>query len=123
VRLLRYWSGQTIMLVAVVGHMLAGIAVLAVATTGVGGLVGLMIPLFLMTTSLGFTIGNTVAAAMAQVSANRGAASALLGTIQFGLAAIVATLVGALQGTSSMPMAVVIALSGVGAFIMSRLAR
>jgi DHA1 family bicyclomycin/chloramphenicol resistance-like MFS transporter len=123
VRLLRRWSGQTILRVAVITHLLAGIAVVAVTATDAGGLVGLITPLFAMTASLGFIIGNTVAAAMAQVSANRGAASALLGTIQFGHAAIVATLVGALQGTSSMPMAVVIALSGVGAFIMSRLAR
>jgi len=123
VRLLRRWTGREILAVAVFVEIFAGVALVAVAATGFGGLAGLMVPLFVYITGLGFITGNTVAAAMAEVSAGRGAASALIGVLQFGLAALVSFVLGAIQDATALPMALAIAGGAVGALAMSRVAR
>jgi DHA1 family bicyclomycin/chloramphenicol resistance-like MFS transporter len=122
VRLLRRFSGQAILSAAVVAAMAAGFALAAVAIAGIGGLIGLMIPLFVVVATIGFTLPNSIAAAMARARGHGGAASALIGVMQFGLAALAGSLVGALHARSAVPMAVVIAGLGLAAFLVVRLA-
>jgi DHA1 family bicyclomycin/chloramphenicol resistance-like MFS transporter len=123
VRLLRRYAGQSILAVATVVNLAAGLALLAVVLAEAGGLPGLMVPLFAVIASLGFIIANSVAAAMAQVSANRGAASALIGLFQFAIAALVSTAVGSFQDGSALPMAAIIAAAALAGFVCTRLAR
>jgi MFS transporter, DHA1 family, multidrug resistance protein len=123
VRLLRHYTGQSILAAATVANVAAGLALVAVVVNGAGGLALLMVPLFAAIASLGFIIANSVAAAMAQVSANRGAASALIGLFQFGIAAVVSTIVGALQDGTALPMAATIAAAALGGFLCTRIAR
>lgn len=123
VRLLRYYPGQSILAAATAVNLAAGIALVAVAASGAGGLALLMVPLFAAIASLGFIIANSVAAAMAQVSVHRGVASALIGLFQFGVAAIVSTIVGALQNGTALPMAATIAAAALGGFLCTRIAR
>jgi DHA1 family bicyclomycin/chloramphenicol resistance-like MFS transporter len=122
VRLLRYFTARAILRVGVLVELAAGLVLVAVAASGAGGLVAIMIPLFIVIASLGFVVGNTVAAAMAAIDADRGAASALIGVIQFGLAALVSGLLGALQDQTALPMALVIAGGAAAAVVFSRLA-
>ena len=56
---------------------------------------------------------------MAPHGANAGVASALLGTLQFSTAALVAMAVGALHDGTALPMALVVAASGVGALAVN----
>ena len=73
----------------------------------------LLVPLFICIASLGCILPNTSACAMSGQGARAGSASALLGCIQFGVAAGAASLVGVLHDGTAMPMALVISLCGV----------
>lgn len=60
--------------------------------------------LFLYMSSIGFTLPNTTAAAMDPHGARAGMASAILGTMQYGLAAIASAATSAFAQDSSRPM-------------------
>jgi DHA1 family bicyclomycin/chloramphenicol resistance-like MFS transporter len=122
-RLLRHYSGRSILAVATAANLAASLALVAVAASGAGGLALLMVPLFVVIASLGFIIANSVAAAMAEVERDRGSASALIGTLQFGIAAVVSGLLGALQGSTALPMALVIAGGAAAATAFTQAAR
>ncbi|WP_366929081.1 multidrug effflux MFS transporter [Gordonia sp. (in: high G+C Gram-positive bacteria)] len=64
--------------------------------------------MFCLTSSFGFTAGNATALALGQVHQRAGSGSAVLGTSQFVIGAIVPPLVGIGGGTSATPMAVVV---------------
>lgn len=108
-------SGAGILSRALVVTAAAGLALLIVAWTGAGGLPGLLLPLFVYITSLGFVLPNVVAAALAPQGRNAGSASALLGTVQFGAGAAVGLLLGALGNGTAVPMAGLIAACGLSA--------
>lgn len=89
-----------------------GLALLAAAWSGAGGLAVLLVPLFGFVASLGFTYANAAALAMAPFPDRAGSASALLGTVQFGIAAVAGSAVGHLHDGTALPMAAVIAACG-----------
>ena len=66
----------------------------------------LMLPLLIMVGSLGLVMGNTTALALDAVPQASGSASAVLGLLQFGLAGIVAPLVGLGGDMDPVPLAI-----------------
>nr|WP_315411798.1 multidrug effflux MFS transporter [uncultured Pseudomonas sp.] len=94
-------------------YMLAALTLLGIAAVRTDALWPLLVPLFICIASLGCILPNTSACAMAGQGARAGSASALLGCIQFGVAAGAASLVGVLHDGTAMPMAMVISLCGV----------
>jgi len=96
----------------------AGVLLLASAATGVGGFAGILVPLFVFVSSLGFVLPNTIVLAMAPHGAVAGSASALLGTVQFFLGAVAGTLVGVLANGTAVPRAAVIAACGLLASVI-----
>jgi DHA1 family bicyclomycin/chloramphenicol resistance-like MFS transporter len=98
----------------------AGIVLLLTARTGWGGLGGLVAPIFVFIASLSFIGANATAGALAGFPDRAGTAAALVGTIQFGLGATSAALVGALHDGTATPMAVVMALAGVSSLATHR---
>jgi DHA1 family bicyclomycin/chloramphenicol resistance-like MFS transporter len=94
-------------------YMLAALALLGVAALRTDALWPLLVPLFICIASLGCILPNTSACAMSGQGARAGSASAMLGCIQFGVAAGAASLVGVLHDGTAMPMAMVISLCGV----------
>ncbi len=68
------------------------------------------LPLFFMMSSQGFIMPNAVVGALSRHAAHAGSASALMGTIQFGLAAISGATVGLLSDGTARPMAVLMLL-------------
>lgn len=94
-------------------YLAAGLALLAVSSLHTEQLWPLLIPLFICIASLGCIIPNASACAMSGQGARAGSASALLGCLQFSVAAAAAWLVGVLHDGSAMPMAMVISLCGV----------
>ncbi|WDU61666.1 multidrug effflux MFS transporter [Pseudomonas poae] len=94
-------------------YMLAALTLLGIAALRTDALWPLLVPLFICIASLGCILPNTSACAMAGQGARAGSASALLGCIQFGVAAGAASLVGVLHDGTAMPMAIVISLCGV----------
>jgi MFS transporter, DHA1 family, multidrug resistance protein len=100
---------------------LAGIALAATAYTDWGGLWGLFAPLLLFVSVAGFIIANSIAGAMADFPEQAGAASALVGAIQYGAGIFGSGLVGAFADGTPRPMGWVIAFAGVGSLICARL--
>jgi DHA1 family bicyclomycin/chloramphenicol resistance-like MFS transporter len=90
----------------------SGLLLTLVAATGFGGLVGLLVPLFICIASVGLIGPNSAAAAMAPYGRAAGSASALMGTLQFTVGAGAGALVGALHNGTALPMAGVIAACG-----------
>jgi DHA1 family bicyclomycin/chloramphenicol resistance-like MFS transporter len=101
----------------------AGVVLLALAAMHTATLWPLLIPLFVCIASLGCIIPNASACAMNGQGARAGSASALLGCLQFSLAAGAASLVGMLHDGSALPMAWVIGGCGVLAVVASLLTR
>jgi DHA1 family bicyclomycin/chloramphenicol resistance-like MFS transporter len=97
-----------------------GVLLLLMAWTHALGLPGLLVPLFLYIAALGFTFPNASAGAMAPFPERAGSASALLGGLQFGVAALASVAVSALHDGTAMPMAGVIAACGLLAFAAHR---
>ncbi|MGE8147926.1 multidrug effflux MFS transporter [Pseudomonas frederiksbergensis] len=91
----------------------AGLTLLAVSSLHTEQLWPLLIPLFVCIASLGCILPNASACAMSGQGNRAGSASALLGCLQFSVAAGAATLVGVLHDGSAMPMAMVISLCGI----------
>lgn len=122
-RLLARHSGRSILAAATLGFAIATLLVAANVMTGIGGFIGLLVPLFFSVASLGFIAPNTTAAAMALHGRIAGAASALLGILQFGVGALSVGLVGLFADGSARPMGLVIAACGIGASLLQRLSR
>lgn len=94
-------------------YLAAGLALLAVSSLHTAQLWPLLIPLFICIASLGCISPNAAACAMSGQGARAGSASALLGCLQFSVAAGASALVGVLHDGSAVPMAMVISLCGV----------
>ncbi|MFG0416631.1 multidrug effflux MFS transporter [Pseudomonas sp. zjy_8] len=93
-------------------YLVAGLVLLGVAALRPAQLWPLLVPLFICIASLGCIIPNASACAMSGQGARAGSASALLGCVQFSVAAGAAALVGLLHDGSAVPMAIVISLCG-----------
>ncbi len=114
VRLLDRYSPRQVLVGALVVGSAASLILLGFAATGVGGLVGILLPLWIVLASAGLALPNAPALALTRHGEAAGTAAALLGAVQFGVGAIAAPLVGALGGTS-LAMSVIIAGGLVGA--------
>ncbi|MCW2638995.1 MAG: transporter, family, bicyclomycin/chloramphenicol resistance protein [Dactylosporangium sp.] len=108
IRLLRRWTPQQILISALAGGSVAGLVLLACAATGLGGLAGILLPLWVVLAAAGLALPNAPALALSRHGEAAGTAAALLGAVQFGVGALAAPLVGVL-GTGSVAMAVVVA--------------
>jgi DHA1 family bicyclomycin/chloramphenicol resistance-like MFS transporter len=120
-RLLLSYSSEAIIMAALVTVSIAGIVLAAVAATGFGGLVGLLVPLFICITCVGVIGPNTSALALVPHGQIAGSASALLGTLQFATGTITAMLVGVLHNGTALPMAAMIAACAILALITYQL--
>lgn len=94
-------------------YLLGGLALLAVSSLHPAQLWPLLLPLFICIASLGCILPNASACAMNGQGARAGSASAMLGCLQFSVAAGAAALVGVLHDGSAVPMATVISLCGI----------
>jgi len=82
----------------------------------------LAIPMFALVASLGFVLGNSTALALAAVPRAAGTGSAVLGALQFGLAAVVSPLVSLGGSTTAAPLAAVLTITALIAVVFFRVA-
>ncbi|WP_435818135.1 multidrug effflux MFS transporter [Micromonospora matsumotoense] len=108
VRLLRRHSPQRILVTSLSIGTLAGLALLAFAVTGFGGLPALLVALWVVLAAAGLAMPNAPALALSRHGEAAGTASALLGAVQFGVGAVAAPMVGVL-GNGAVAMALVVA--------------
>lgn len=92
----------------------ASLSLLVVVLLG-GGLPASLPPLFVLVSSIGFVVPNATALALTRHPEAAGTGSAVLGVVQNGIGAAGAPIVGVAGIASALPMAGVIAASGVGA--------
>jgi MFS transporter, DHA1 family, multidrug resistance protein len=78
--------------------------------TGTGGFLGIYIPAALALSCMGLVFPNAAVGALSRHAARAGSASALLGTLQFSLAAFGSALVGMLADGTPRPMALLMLL-------------
>jgi len=102
--LLRRHSDTVILRHALVVTAVAGVWLGLVGMLDLGGLAGLMAPLFVCISSLGFILPNATAAAMNRSGGHAGSAAALMGGIQFATASSASALVSALENGTALPM-------------------
>ena len=94
--LLRRFSPQAIMRVALVVSVIAAIVFVALAVTGVAGLAGFLAPVLVILGGMGLVLPNAPAVALSRHHEASGTAAALLGAAQFGVGAVTAPVVGML---------------------------
>lgn len=104
-------------------YLAAALVLLGIAGLQTERLWPLLVPLFICIASLGCIIPNASACAMNGQWARAGSASAMLGCLQFSVAAAAAALVGVLHNGTAVPMALVISLCGALAVGISVLTR
>ncbi|SNX98072.1 MFS transporter, DHA1 family, bicyclomycin/chloramphenicol resistance protein [Geodermatophilus sabuli] len=111
---LRRWSSAQILVAGIVAGTVAGAVLLVLATTGTGGLPGVVVPLWAVLFACGLALPNAPALALSRHGEAAGSAAALLGAVQFGVGASVAPLVGVL-GNDAAAMGTVV----VGALLVA----
>ncbi len=98
----------------------AGIELLLTVLTGVGGMPGVFLGLFVYVSAQGFVFPNGSAIAMMRHAPIAGTASALLGTNQFLIAAVTTIFLGFIENPA-VPMAIVIAGCALSATLLNYL--
>jgi DHA1 family bicyclomycin/chloramphenicol resistance-like MFS transporter len=106
--LLRRFEPRQLLLGAITMAAGASLLLVSVAVSGVGGLPGLLVPLWLVLLSVGFGLPNAPAVALSRHGETAGTAAAMLGATQFGVGALISPLVGVL-GNDAAAMATTIA--------------
>jgi MFS transporter, DHA1 family, multidrug resistance protein len=112
-RLVRRVSPATILRYALWAQAAAGLVLVGVWTTGTGGAFGVGAFLAAYLACMGFVIPNAVALAMSSKGHAAGAASALLGAVQFSAGAVGAMAVSATRNAALPSMILGIATAGV----------
>jgi DHA1 family bicyclomycin/chloramphenicol resistance-like MFS transporter len=116
-RLLRRWAPLRILAGSLIAALVAAAVLAVLATTGAGGLLGVLIPLWLVLTAIGLAMPNAPALALSRHGEAAGTAAALLGAVQFGVGALVAPLVGVF-GAGAGAMAAVVLLGTAAANVV-----
>ncbi len=98
-------------------------ALLVVVSVGGLGVVAVLVPMFVIVSSLAFVLPNSTALALNDHAAVAGTASALLGMGQFVIGAAVAPLVGAAGTESAVPMAAIMTAVALAALVARHFAR
>lgn len=113
-RLVTRFGSDWLLRAGTVGAALAEVPLAVTTRTDCGGLMGLVVPLFVFVAMAGFIVANSIVGALGGFPHRAGAVSALVGAIQYGSGIIGSALVGAFGDGTPWPMGWVIALTGIG---------
>ncbi|MBB4000856.1 multidrug effflux MFS transporter [Aureimonas pseudogalii] len=116
-RLVGRLGGLRLLRIGSAGAAVSGILLVTDATTGWGGLWGLVIPLFAFVSMNGLIVANSIAGAMAEFPDRAGTVSALVGAMQYGTGIVGSAMVGVLADGTPRPLGYVIAFAGVGGIV------
>jgi DHA1 family bicyclomycin/chloramphenicol resistance-like MFS transporter len=116
-RLLPRFGAQRVIRWAVRVYLGAALVLAAAAFSGVAPWWGIAAPVLVSLSSMGFLLPNTTVGALARHAGQAGAASALMGTMQFLLGAVSGITVGLLTDGTARPMALLMVLGAVCACV------
>jgi DHA1 family bicyclomycin/chloramphenicol resistance-like MFS transporter len=108
-RLVRRIDPHRLLAVGQLISLLGAVLLVVGAATSAAGVPGVLVPLFVAIASFGMVGPNAMALGLARHPEAAGTASALIGTLQFVIGAVVGPLVTVVQVRSALPMAVVVA--------------
>lgn len=97
--------------------LLGALALLACSLTATGGIVAVVITLFITVAPISMVGANAIAGLLNLYPHSAGAASALFGVAQFGLGALAGVIVGALHSGTPVAMALTMTIMAGGAFL------
>lgn len=120
-RILPRFGAARVMRAGTLVYLTAAATLLACALLEVGGVLGVVLPVVFAMGSMGFVMPNSAVGALSRHAAQAGSASAMMGTMQFCLAAVSGVLVGAFSDGSARPMAVLMLLGAIGTVAADRL--
>ncbi|MBS0274053.1 MAG: multidrug effflux MFS transporter [Proteobacteria bacterium] len=100
---------EAIMLRGQFAHVVAGVLLVAISLTGIGGVYGVGASLFVFLSFNGAINPMGTGAAMRHYGVNAGMASALLGSLNFAIGFGVSLVMGAFNATTPLPLAAVMA--------------
>jgi DHA1 family bicyclomycin/chloramphenicol resistance-like MFS transporter len=109
---------ERVLAAALLGDLLVGLALALVGATGWGGLPVLMLLLLLNISAAGLISPNIAAIGMKPFGKVAGSASALLGTIQFGVGAAAGALVGIFHNGTAVPMTAGVAICALASWVV-----
>jgi DHA1 family bicyclomycin/chloramphenicol resistance-like MFS transporter len=107
-RLVRRFTSDAIVQKVLLVQVLTGLTLFVGTWSGLLQFYGIAVLLFVYVSSVGCLFPNITALAMAPHGARAGSASALIGVLQFSLAACSATLIGAIPTGTALPVAALI---------------
>ncbi len=93
---------------------LGGVAITVTGFTGFGGLAGLVAPAFIIVSMNGAVVANSVAGALSAYPRKAGAASAVVGAVQFGIGVLTTAMTGWFADGTAFTYAWIIGLTTVG---------
>ena len=121
--LLKWFAPARLTNAAVQVSVVSSAGVLVCAFTGFAGVGGLIASLFVLIATLGFIMGNTMAAAISSAGLHAGAASALVGVLQFVFGTVASLPVGFSHDSSGRWMAVVLVVLSLTALVLAQWGR
>lgn len=103
--LLLRFTADHVLGAATVAALLWGGMMVAAAVTGIGGMWGVLVPLFLIMSTFGFMMANSTAGALSVDPDRAGSVSGLLGVASFTLGALATAAAGVLHDGTALPVA------------------
>ncbi len=103
--MLRRYDSVTIIRASILLQMLIGLALFVLTFLQVLNMVDTIVLIAMFLSCQGFTFPNASALSMAPFKQNAGSASALMGALQMGIAAVVSAIVGLMHPIDPVPMA------------------
>lgn len=116
-RLLRHYPGEVLVRIGCVFAAVMGVILALDARFESAGLWGLVAPIFFYVSAAGFVAANSMAAALEHFPNKAGAASALMGSLQYGMGILGSAAVGFFNDNTPRPMAYVIAIMSIAGLL------
>jgi DHA1 family bicyclomycin/chloramphenicol resistance-like MFS transporter len=121
-RLLAWYDSDRMLRLGTCVGALSSIILAITTYTGLGGIWGVALPLFVYVSMTGFVIANSLAGALSKFSHKAGAASALVGVIHYGSGILSSAMIGWMEDGTPWPMGLLMAVGGIGSFVVAILA-
>ena len=118
--LVRRFGTARLLRVATSMYLAAALVVLACAVLDVGGVYGIIPPAMVLMGCMGLIMPSAAVGALSSHASRAGTASAIMGTMQFSLAAVSGTLVGLFSDGTARPLAVLLIIGALAAITADR---
>jgi len=119
-RIVRRVGSDRLMRGGCLGAAIAGTLLALDARTDWAGLMGLVVPLFLLISATGFIVANSIAGALTKFPHRAGSVSALIGAAQYGTGIAGSALVACFADGTPWPMGAIIGIFAVASYACAR---